>query len=327
MIIGPDKEAWLSDRAAHRRLDAAVRRFAGAWADSSPHRDFDAALAVLGADTGAEAVVDAARALLSDDAWIDSLVARLATEMRSNRCFEPPFRAPQSDIHSGLLVYEDRHLTIAAGVSRLSRLAGRKQGGKGKGSIHFTGQLSVFRFLKSGGAALSFWECEPIGADFSAATAGQCRRTGTRKIRDGETIVVDGRSQSFIIEHAAANFVVVQANIKTGQAPVSAEYDAETRHFLGCCAVDEGDCRIQMIATLVRLLGHDEAFDAIAGFLDHPSFFVRWHAMKELLGIDVAAAWPLLNRMAIGDPHPEPRAAARMVLDRIGAAPVRRRAA
>jgi hypothetical protein len=326
MIIDADLRAWLDDRVAQRRVDHEARRFARAWSACSPHRDFDAALEALG-DTDAETVAEAARNLLSDNAWVDAVVGRLATEMRADGWFEPPFRALRSDIHSGLLVYEDDHLTIAAGVSRLSRLAQRKQGGKGRGSIHFSGQVSVLRFLKAGGAMLSFWECDTIDTGFSAATAGNCRSAGKRQIADGETIVVDGRRQAYIIERAAANFIVLQANVKTGQAPVSVEYDAGSRKYLGCSAVDEGDCRIQMVATLARILGHAEAFQAIAGFLDHPSFFVRWHAMKELLGIDVAAAWPHLKRMAIRDPHPDPRAAARMVLDRIAAAPVPRKAA
>lgn len=327
MIIDADLKAWLSDRAAHRRCEAEAHAFGREWGVTAPHIDFDAAMAALPADASAAAVTAAAVALIADDAWVHKLVARLAGAMRDDPWFEPPFRALHTDIHSGLLAYEDSHLTIAAGASKLTSLALRKQAGRGKGSVNFTGQISILKFLKAGGVRLAFWECEPIGADFSGARAGQCRPAGSRAIADGEIVVVDGRRESFVFEHAAANFVVVQANVKTGQAPVSVEYDCGTRGFIGCSAVDEGDCRIQMVATLARTLGHEDAFAAIAGFLGHPSFFVRWHAMKELLGIDVAAAWPHLKRMAIRDPHPEPRAAARMVLDRIASAPVKRRAA
>lgn len=322
MIIDADLKAWLTDRAAHRRCDADTHAFGDEWGATAPHRDFDAAMAALPRDASAEAVTAAAIALLSDDGWLDSLVARLAGAMRGSQWFEPPFRALHTDIHTGLLVYEDSHLSIAAGASRLTALALRKQAGRGKGSVNFTGQISILKFVKAGGVRMAFWECDPIGPEFSGASAGQCRPAGTRAIADGEIVAVDGRRESFVFEHAAANFVVIQANVKTGQAPVSAEYDCGSRGFIGCSAVDEGDCRIQMVATLARTLGHEEAFAAIAGFLDHPSFFVRWHAMKELLGIDVAAAWPHLKRMAIRDPHPEPRAAARLVLDRIAAAPV-----
>lgn len=327
MIIDADLKAWLADRAAHRRCEADAQRFGREWGVTAPHVNFDAAMAALPADASAETVTGAAVALFADDAWLDNLIGRLAGAMRGDQWFEPPFRALHTDIHTGLLVYEDSHLTIAAGASKLASLALRKQAGRGKGSVNFTGQVSVLKFLKAGGVRLAFWDCDPIGPSFSGADAGRCRPAGSRAIADGEVVIVDGRRQGFIIEHATANFVVVQANVKTGQAPVSVEYDGESRAFIGCSAVDEGDCRIQMVATLARTLGHEGAFAAIAGFLDHPSFFVRWHAMKELLGIDVAAAWPHLKRMAIRDPHPEPRAAARKVLDRIAAAPTTRRRA
>lgn len=316
MIIDSQLKCWLDDRAAQWRTEQAARDFGRDWSAATTHRDFDAAMAKL--EPGdAETVVRAARGILADDEWLDALVARLADAMRADPFFEPPFRALRSDIHSGLLIYEDNHLTIAAGVSRLTNLAAHKLTGKGKGSIHFSGQLSVLRFLQAGRVSLSFWKCDPIGADFNAAVAGECRPTGRRAIGDGETIVVDGRRESYIIDSASTNFIVLQATVKTGQAPVSVEYDAETRRFLGCSAVDEGDCRIQMIASLVRILGHDDAFPAIAAFLDHPSFFVRWHAMKELLGIDAGTALPHLKLMAARDPHPDARAAARQVLDRI----------
>ena len=313
MIISAELKAWLADRSGHRRADDAARVLARDWSSSAPHCEFDAAMIALSGNPDAEEVAKAACALLADNAWLDALVARLAGAMRDDQWFEPPFRALNSDIHVGLLVYEDDHLTIAAGVSKLNRLAQRKQRGHGKGSVNFTGQVSVLRFLTAGGVRLGFWECDPIGGDFNAAAAGECRSTGAREIADGETIVVDSRRQSFIIEYAAANFVVVQANIKTGQAPVSVEYDAGTRRFVGCSATDEGDCRIQMVATLARLLGHEEAFAAIAPFLVIPAF-VRWHAMKELLGIDLA---PPCRTSADGggDPHPDPRAAARMVIE------------
>ncbi len=327
MIIDAELKAWLADRTAHRRCEADAQRFGRNWGETAPHVDFDAAMAGLPADATAGTVAAAAQALLADDAWLDGLIARLSDAMRGNPSFEPPFRALHTDIHTGLLVYEDGHLTIAAGVSKLTSLAQRKQNGRGRGSVNFTGQVSVLRFLKAGGVRLAFWECDPIGADFSAAGAGQCRPIGSREIADGETIIIDGRRQSFVIEHAAANFVLVQANVKTGQAPVSVEYDAASRRFIGCSAVDEGDCRIQMVATLARILGHEQAFAAISAFLDHPGFFVRWHAMKELLGIDLAAALPHLKHMAAHDPHPDPRAAARMVLDRVETAAHQRKAA
>ena len=326
MIVGEELRAWLADREAHRRVEDAAARSAKAWSDGPVHRRFDEVLGPV-RDAGVEEIVEAARTLLADDAWVGALIGHLAQSMRDDSYFEPPFRALHSDIHSGLLVFEDSHVTIAAGVSRVAQLAAKKNGKAKPASVNFTGQVGVLKFVKAGGARIGFWDAPEIGETFSAATAGICRKTESRAIADCEIVVVDGRRQSYVIEHARSNLVVLQANLRTGQAPVGVEYDAASGAYIGCSATDDGASRIQMIATLVRKLGHEEAFEAIAAFLDHPSFFVRWHAIRELVGIDAAAALPHLKRMAARDPHPDPRAAARLVLDRIESALPRKDAA
>ena len=45
MIIDEDLEAWLADRGAHRRSDAAVLSFGRDWGETAPHIDFDAVMA------------------------------------------------------------------------------------------------------------------------------------------------------------------------------------------------------------------------------------------------------------------------------------------
>ena len=265
----------------------------------------------------AEAVAEAVRALFVDAGWVDRLLALLADAMRSDPFFEPPFRHINSDIHSGLIVFEDDLVSIAAGVSGAAQLAAKKKMKRGRTSIAFSGQLTVFKFVKAGGALISLWEAPPITRGFSAAAAGRCKRKGERCIADGETLVMDGRRDSFVIEHATSNLVVLQATVKPDQAPVSVEYDSVTHDYVGCSAADDSASRIQMITTLLRKLDCNEAFPTIAEFLDHPSFFVRWHVMRELLGLDAEAALPHLKRMAAGDPHPETRRAARSVLERI----------
>lgn len=326
MIVGEELRTWLADRDAHRHAERAAGRAAKAWSGGPVHRRFDEVMGAL-RGAGVDRIVAAARTLFADEAWVDALIDHLAREMRGDPYFEPPFRALHSDIHSGLLVFEDSHVTIAAGVSRVAQLAAKKNVNAKAASVNFTGQVSVLKFVKAGGAVLAFWEGPEIGEDFSAATAGTCRKTERRAIADGEILVVDGRRRSYVIEHATSNLVVLQANLRTGQAPVAVEYDAASGAYLGCSATDDGASRIQMIATLVRKLGHAQAFEAIAAFLDHPSFFVRWHVMRELVGIDAAAALPHLKRMAARDPHPDPRAAARLVLDHIESALPRKDAA
>nr|MDQ4087041.1 HEAT repeat domain-containing protein [Pseudomonadota bacterium] len=296
------------------RSDAVAAR----WAEGPVHRRFAEAMRALPAPR-AEAVADAIRTIFADDGWVDALVATLARAMREDPFFAVPFRHINSDVHTGVIVYEDDKVSIAAGVSQAPLLAAKKNRARGSLSVAFSGQVSVMKFVKGGRARLSFWEIDPITADFTAAGAGTCRSTGERLIADGDILTVDGRSQSFVIEHAASNLLVLQATVKPDQAPLSVEYDAHTRAYVGCSAADDSASRIQMITTLLRKLGAERAFPAMAEFVEHPNFFVRWHVMRELLGLDAVAALPHLKRMAARDPHPETRRCARIVLDRLEA--------
>ena len=316
MIVGPELQRFTADREAQRRCQAGVDGFATRWRSGAVHQRFAEAMAAL-PDRSASAVARTISNLFADDNWVDTLLDGLAAEMGRDCYFDPPFPAINSDIHTGLIVFEDEHVSIAAGVSHAARLAAKKNGKRGPTSIGFTGQVSVLKFVKAGGARLSFWEAPLITSDFSAARAGSCRRTRERSLKDGEILIVDGRIESYVIDQATSNLLVLQAVIKLDSAPLSVEYDSATGAYVGCSAIDDGASRIQMITTLLRKLECATAFPAIAAFLDHRDFFVRWHVMRELLGIDAEAALPHLRAMAAADPHSETRATARAVLERI----------
>ena len=316
MVPGNDLKAWISDRERQRGSLAATDRIAIDWSHGPVHRRFTEAFANL-PEHSADAVAEAARALLADDSWVDAVVGTLVEAMLEDPFLVPPFRHLDSDIHSGLVVFEDENVSIAAGVSGIGSLAVRKTARRGSGSIGFSGQVGVFKFAKAGGATLSFWEVPAIAAGFTTAAAGRCARTGERSIADGDILVIDGRRQSFVIERAKASLLILQASVKPGRAPVAVEYDHDSGAYVGCSAADDSASRIQMITTLLRKLDYAPAFEVIASFLDHQDFFVRWHVMRELLGIDADAAMPHLKRMAGRDPHPEVRRTARALLDRI----------
>jgi HEAT repeat protein len=327
MIVGEAMQAWIADKAAQRETRARADAFACAWNAGPEHRRFEETMAGIAAPT-AEAVAEAVCALLADEDWLDAMLAALVERMRADPWFDPPLRSLSSDVHTGLLVFESDMVSIAAGVTSALQLAARKNRPRAATSVGFSGQLSVFKFVRSGGARLSFWEVPALDGNFSAANAGTCRRVGERDIEDGEIFVLDGRRQSYVVERLHGSFLLVQASIHVDQAPLSAEYDSATGAFVGCAATGDTSSRIQMITTLLRKLDHQAAFPAMAAFLDHADFFVRWHVMKELLGLDAAAALPHLKRMAASDPHPEPRRAARLVLDRIeGRSPAPKRQA
>lgn len=313
MIAGEKLAAWLRDKAGQGRSYAAVQAFADEWSCSPLMGGLERELTCL-EDRTPQAVLAAARRFLDRTDDLEGLMEALIARCREDPFFLPPLHPLTSEIHSGLLLFQHAELSIGFGVTGVDMLAAKKAFRRGPASIGFTGVWNLFRYIKAGNALVSFWEAPPIEPGFSAATAGQCRRTGRRRIADGEEIVIDGSRESFIVDHADGDIVYLQAMVRTGGAPLTAEYDSETRSFIGATSTDEASSRLQMMATLLRELDRADAIPLLRQSLSSPHFYTRWHIMRELLALDAEAAYPDLRRMADEDPHPEVRAAAAQTL-------------
>lgn len=314
MIAGAALAAWLSDREAQKRSHDRVEDSARYWSGEPLMADLERELSDL-SEPSAAAVLAAARRFLDRSGEIEALMADLIGSSRSDPFFRPPFHPSVGEVHTALLLFHDPVLSIALAVSGVDSIAAKKAGRSGKASIGFNGMVTLFRYVKAGGATISFWEAPPITAEFVAPQAGRCRFVERRRIEDGEEILVDGRYQSFVIEHAASDMVYFQALVRPDSAPVAVEYDSETLSFIGASSSDEGASRVQMMASVLRAMERTDAMPLLEEALASPHFYTRWHVMRELLALDAEAALPALHRMAIQDPHPEVRAAARQTLD------------
>lgn len=314
MIAGAALAAWLADRDGQKRSHEAVEDLAREWSRHPMMTGLERRLSLL-PERSAAAVLDAARAFMDREDDIAAMIKQFIAASRAEPFFRPPLHPMSSEIHTGLLLYHNPDLSIALGVSGVDMLAAKTAASIGATSIGFSGVTTLFRYLKAGGATLSFWEAQPITERFVASQAGKCRLVGRRRIEDGEEVLIDGRYQSFVIEHAEADMLYFQAMIRPEAAPLAAEYDSKTLAFVGASSTDEASSRVQMMVSLLRVMGRGDALPLIAEALDSPHFYTRWHIMRELLAMDAEAALPPLRRMAAHDPHPEVRAAAQQTLD------------
>ena len=314
MIPGAALAEWLSNRdaqhASYDRVDAAAQR----WSVHPLITRLDREVAELRPRT-ADGLIAAARRFMDRADEVDAMMRELIGLSRSDPFFRPPFHPLVNEVQNSLLIYHHPELSISLGITGVDMLAAKKTSRKGGASINFNGYSTLIRFLKAGGATLSFWEAPEIGDNFSAADATPCRLTSCRRIEHGEEIVVDGRRESFVIEHAETDILFFQAVARAGAAPVGVEYDSDSLQFIGASSTDEASSRLQMMVSLLRALGREEAFPWFEEALDAPQFYTRWHIMREMLAMDADAARPSLERMAAADPHPDIRAAARQTLD------------
>lgn len=314
MKAGAALAAWLADRDSQKRSLAAVEACARHWSRQPLMTQLERRLSELPERTNG-AVLALAREFMSKDDEIAAVVEDLLAASAGDPFFRPPFAPVSSEIHTGLLLFHNPDLSIALGVSGVDMLAFKKSGPRGPTSIGFTGITTLFRYLKAGGATISFWEAPPITDDFVAGEAGSCRLVDRRRIEDGEEFLIDGRYQSFVIEHATSDMLYLQALVRVDAAPLAAEYDSASLAFISASSTDETSSRVQMMVSMLRTMERDDALPLIEEALASPHFYTRWHIMREYLAMDADAALPALRRMAEGDPHPEVRAAARQTLD------------
>ncbi|MBA2934927.1 hypothetical protein HZF05_12545 [Sphingomonas sp. CGMCC 1.13654] len=302
--MGPALAAWMGDAAARAKTRAIVSAFARGWARDTPLPALACALDRL-AEPTAEEVAAHVRPLLEDAGWAEAIVARLVAEVRRDPFFEPPLVPLHSDVQAGLLLYAGRHAVIGLGVGALDRMAAKKRR-RIDGSIAFPGHASLIRALRGGGATLSLW----TGGWRDGAPLDRCQAAGIHRLRDGELIAVDGRTTSFLVDHARSDMLLLHATILAGTAPTACEYDRATLRLTATGAASERASRTQLLTTLLAALDRPDA-DAFGAASRAAEPFVRWHALREWLALDADAAARRLDEMAQADPDPELRALAR----------------
>jgi len=313
MKAGKSLNAWLMSQHAQAEAASGMEDFAREF------RQLPALVALgrevdTGEAAGVEAILAAARRFLQRDQDIESCVEMMIAAAAGDSFFRPTLRLATSEVHSGLLVFDRPCLSIQVAIMPVDALAAKRTYRTGRASIAFTGQWMIYRFLKAGGATLSFWEAPEIRAGFSAEASGTCRLVERRQIRDGETIEIDGSKSSFLVDHAFTDLVYVQAATPLGAAPLMAEYDSETLAFAGASSTDDASSRTQMMLALLRIMDRTDAASVFRDMLQSEHFYARWQTMREFLALDAERALPHLRDMAADDPHPEVRAAAAQTL-------------
>lgn len=315
MIASDKLAAWLGSREQQIRSHAAVEQFVDEWSGGALMGQLEQELTFMPERTP-QAMLAASRRFLDKMDDIEGMIAALIERSRADPFFLPPMTPLTSDLHSGLVLFHRPDLSIVFGVSSIEMMAGKKAAPRRRpGSVVFTGFHNLFRYVKASDAVLSFWELPPSDGPFSAATAPHCRMTGRRRIRDGEDVLTDGSRESFIVDHATGDLVYFQVVVRAGCAPLTIEYDADTRRFMGATGTDEAGARVQMMSTLLREMGREDAVPWLRAQLPGSDFHIRWHVMRELLALDAEAVLPDLRAMAAADPHPEVRAAAARTLE------------
>ena len=115
---------------------------------------------------------------------------------------------------------------------------------------------------------------------------------------------------------AGASGLVLQIQMHQNGRPMGLEFDYDTGKLVGASSTSQEPTRLQMLATAMRIFDRQDAFADVLQLTKHPLHFVRWHAMRECLGLDAQRALTRLQVMSEHDPQPSVRRAANQTLER-----------
>lgn len=335
MIASPALKQWIERSGPQRSsiggaphgMSGSMRHHGGA---QPPLVRLTAALDALAVPTAHEVeALPALCALFDDTQWLDDWFEAMAASARSDAFFQPPLPTLKNGFQSGLQLFSHRYLRLSLGVLPIDALSAKKTGRTGAAAIVFTGTLSLQKFLRAGEAVLRMWAAAEANPAFRFAQMPCCRPQETRRLRDGDLLRLDGRRQSYVVEHATGDIVLLQCEILVEPAALLVEYDAEVHDAVAVSSTDDGASRSQMLLSFLGSVGCPDRESVIEAYTASPHFFVRWHAMREMLRLDSGTALPRLAIMAQTDPHADVREAAAGVLAAIdvqkarGASPCR----
>jgi hypothetical protein len=201
MIPSTKLRAWITDSGAAARTVSAMEQAAREQAAMPPIAALDRGLATAEA-LGPKAVLDLARRFLADATALHHCIEAAVAFASADPFFRPPLKAVGSSVHTGLLLFHRRALSIQLAVMSAEDLAIKRAFRSGRSSIMFTGQRSVFRFLDSGGATISLWAAPEAGESFRLSEPALCRLVERRILRAGETLEIELHHRSRAARHS-----------------------------------------------------------------------------------------------------------------------------
>jgi hypothetical protein len=225
----------------------------------------------------------------------------------------PPLRAVGGGALGGLLLAE-------AGTIRLTLLVRPFEAAipRAAPAALFVPGAARIRILAAGGAAIglhhvSVSDAEEAGA-FTAAAASPCVSDPPRLLAEGETLLLDTARSAFSLIGGSGDVLMLELAVQPpSRLPIRA-YDPENGRLVHVSASRRDSSFRAMALTLLRTMQRRDAAPLFADETHTDDFAARWHAMRELVALDPAAAHAPLAQMAAADPHPEVRRAATATL-------------
>lgn len=256
----------------------------------------------------ADAVLEQARALLSDSGWIADLIAPLIDALRADPWFDPVIRITRDALRTAVVLADLPSVTLTASVTSAAALARIGL----PASVVLSSRRAVTRYVRGGEARVRRWRLADTGLR-------HCFEIAPLTLRDGDLIELDGRCEGRLIVSATSDVVAITATAKPGAGPLIHEFSVVNGQPVRSATADDRASRAELLLALLRASGRSDAAESFDAMTRDPAFHLRWAAMREWLMLDARAARPRLAEMAATDPDPGVCSAAVQTLDRLDA--------
>ncbi|NIJ35469.1 hypothetical protein FHR22_000118 [Sphingopyxis panaciterrae] len=303
----------VADLPRRQRMRAAATTLAERWkAEDDAPAGVRAAIRAV-ADLPPEQAIAAFAPWLGDTRWLEGRLGQALDLLAGDDFARPPLRPVGGGAFGGLLLAE-------AGPVRLTLLVRPVEAGGGEEAalaLFAPGRVRL-RILATGGAAVRFHHVAVTAAEeaggFTAAAASPCITGRPRPLVTGETLSLDTAQEAISLTGGSGDVLMLEMAVQPpSPLPVRA-YDVGSGRLVHVSASRRDSSFRGMALALLGAFGRTDATPLFAAETASEDFAARWHAMRELVALDPAAAHPHLAHMAASDPHPEVRRAAAATL-------------
>ncbi|MBN8502545.1 MAG: hypothetical protein J0M19_15565 [Sphingomonadales bacterium] len=310
MIIRSELAALRGDDAPQRQAQAEVRAVLQAWQEQGQGQQLNDELARLDRGVGiADLPVladlfdpgcDAAAVL------VGSLIDRFVRQLDAEPLTQTPLRYLIDDAVASVVVgRQGGSLLILQAIDGV-RLARRPR----PVSVCFPPAETWERVITGRGQALRarIATHRPDRADLDLSEV---------TLTAGDVAHRLGMNETQVIHSAAENLVVLRLQRRIADGQVTREHRLNDGLLLHQSAGTARDSRLELTAALLGRMGRTDAVPLLVAMVEETgSQSVRWQALRECLGLDSAAGFAALSRVAqsTGDPLARPAGALRAQL-------------
>ncbi|GGI77157.1 hypothetical protein GCM10007973_12570 [Polymorphobacter multimanifer] len=316
MRNGSDWQTMLRDADYEAEVVAKARALGVHHRDASGIAALEKQVAALGDDAAAsfEAVED-----FFTLSRVREVLAAERAAFADTRTFASKFQGFSTSSQTAMAVARARNfITLLVAIDPHMLKIGKQRRPGDKRSVSFSGTPFSMKLLR-GTLPVRRWVLTPCDDTTDLGAVGRMASPAMPEVMvAGETIRLGSfETVEYLAGGTAALLLITQ--MSNGEAPVALTCDADSGEVRSTQAVGQAPSRLQMLASVARMFDRDDAWDAVRGLLDHPLHFVRWHALRELIGMDAGRALPDILRLMESDPQPAVRRGAGTALAMVNA--------